>query len=74
MKKIAVVKLIGNEERLYRGFFKERPIQGKRFYLLAEKVDDDANYLSTEVVQQVEQIENGFIIRDSQKTYEIHVE
>jgi hypothetical protein len=74
MKKIAVVKLIGNDERLYRGFFKERPIQGRCFHLLAEKVDDDANYLSTEVVQQVEQVENGFIIRDSQKTYEIHVE
>jgi hypothetical protein len=74
MKKIAVVKLIGGEEKLYKGFFKERPMQGKRFHLLAEKVDDDANYLSTEVIHAVEQIENGFIIRDSQKTYEVHVE
>lgn len=60
--------------RIYRGWFKGEPCLGKCFYLQANKVDDDDNYLSTEEVSFVMERKFGYVIQAGSAVFEIHLE
>lgn len=74
MTKQAVVKAVGKTERKYEGFYKAPPTVGKNFYLLAEDMYDDSNYLTTVEVASVQTTQYGYKFKTADGTeYEVHV-
>lgn len=67
-----LVKEVGRNKE-YVGFFKSEPTVGKNFYVLAEDMYDDENYLTTVEVVSVEQTLYGWKFKtQAGQEYEVY--